>query len=107
MNLQSRKTQMQDDIEKLLSDKFSKTINDSTALRLFRAIAQLQSLLFTKENNIRQKLININRKLERIKSNIFKKKTNIEIYAVAIKTKSLTNVNVTTIARRSLNIFTT
>jgi hypothetical protein len=107
MNLQSRKTQMQNDIEKLLSDKFSETINDSTALRLLKAVAQLLSLLFTKESDMRQKLININRKLERIENNIFKTKTNIKTYAVAIKIESLTDVDVTTTARRNLNVFTT
>ncbi len=98
---------MQDDIEKLLSDKFSETINDSTALRLFKAVIQLLSLFFTKENDMRQKLININKKLERIESNIFKTKTDIEIYAIAIKIENLTDVDVTTTARRDLNVFTT
>jgi hypothetical protein len=107
MNLQSRKMQMQDDIEKLLSDKFSKTINDSTTLRLLKAVTQLLSLLFIKKNDMRQKLININKKLERIESNIFKTKTNIEIYAVAIKIEDLTNVDVKMTARRNLNVFTT
>jgi hypothetical protein len=106
MNLQSRKMQMQDDIEKLLSDKFSETISDSTALRLLKAVTQLLSLLFTKERNMRQKLININKKLERIESNIFKTKTNIEIYAVAIKIENLTDFDVTTTARRSLDVST-
>ncbi len=95
---------MQNDIEKLLSDKFSETINDSTALRLLKAVTQLLSLLFTRESDMRQKLININKKLERIESNIFKTKTNIEIYAVAIKIESLTDVDVTTTARRDLNV---
>jgi hypothetical protein len=106
MNLQSRKMQMQDDIEKLLSDKFSETINDSTALRLLRATTQLLSLFSTRENDMRQKLININKKLERIESNIFKTKTNIEIYAIAIKIESLTDVDVTTTTRRDLNVST-
>jgi hypothetical protein len=105
MNLQNRKMQMQNDIEKLLSDKFSETINDSTTLRLLKTMIQLLSLLFIKENDMRQKLININEKLERIKSNIFKTKTNIEIYAIAIKIEDLTNVNVMTITRRNLNVF--
>jgi hypothetical protein len=105
MNLQSRKTQMQNDIEKLLSDKFSETINDSTALRLLKAVIQLLSLLFIKENDMRQKLININKKFERIESNIFKTKTNIEIYAITIKIENLTDVDVTTITRRNLNVF--
>jgi hypothetical protein len=107
MNLQSRKMQMQNDIENLLSDKFLKTINDSTALRLFKAMIQLLSLLFTRKSDMRQKLININKKLERIESNIFKTKTNIEIYAIAIKIEDLTNVNVTTTTRRNLDVSTT
>ncbi len=107
MNLQSRKMQMQDDIEKLLSDKFSETISDSTALRLLKAVTQLLSLLSTREKDMRQKLININRKLERIESNIFKTKTNIEIYAVAIKIENLTDFDVTTTTRRSLDVSTT
>jgi hypothetical protein len=106
MKLQSRKTQMQNDIEKLLSDKFSKTINDSTTLRLFKTITQLLSLLFIKKNDIRQKLININKKLDRIKNNIFKTKTYIKIYAIAIKIESLTNVDVKTTIRRDSNVFT-
>ncbi len=106
MNLQSRKMRMQNDIEKLLSDKFSETINDSTALRLLKAMIQLLSLLFTRESDMRQRLINIKKKLERIESNIFKTKTNIEIYAIAIKIESLTNVDVTTTTRRDLNVST-
>ncbi len=107
MNLQSRKMQMQNDIEKLLSDKSSETISDSTALRLLRAVTQLLSLLSTREKDMRQKVININRKLERIESNIFKTKTNIEIYAVAIKIEDLTDFDVTTTARRDLDVSTT
>jgi hypothetical protein len=38
MSLQSRKIQMQNDINKLLNKKFSKTINDSTSLRLLRVV---------------------------------------------------------------------
>jgi hypothetical protein len=97
---------MQNDIEKLLSDKFSKTINDSTTLRLLKAVIQLLSLLFTRKSDRRQKLININKKLERIESNIFKTKTNIEIYAIAIKIEDLTDVDVTTTTRRDLNVST-
>jgi hypothetical protein len=104
--LQRRKMQIQDDIEKLLSDKFSETINDSTTLRLLEAVIQLLSLLFTKENDMRQKLININKKLERIESIIFKTKTNIEIYAIVIKIEDLTNVDITTTTRRNLDVFT-
>ncbi len=79
---------MQEDINKLLNEKFSKTINDSTSLRLLRAVNQLLSLLFVEENDIRQKLININKKLERIESNTFKTKTNVDSYAAAVKTES-------------------
>ncbi len=56
---------------------------------------------------MRQKLININKKFERIESNIFKTKTNIEIYAIAIKIENLTNFDVTTTTRRDLNVSTT
>jgi hypothetical protein len=52
MNLQSRKMQLQNDIKKLLNDKFSETINDLTTLRLLKAMIQLLSLLFTKENDM-------------------------------------------------------
>jgi hypothetical protein len=106
MNLQNRKMQMQNDIKKLLSDKFSKIINDSTTLKLLKELIQLLSLLFTKERNMRQKLININKKFERIESNIFKKKINIEIYAIAIKIEDMINVDVIIITRRNLNVFT-
>jgi hypothetical protein len=67
----------------------------------------LLSLLSTRENDMRQKLININKKLERIESNIVKTKTNIEIYAVAIKIEDLSNVDITTITRRDLDVSTT
>ncbi len=107
MNLQNRKTQMQNDIEKLLRNKFLKTINDSTTLRMFKVVIQLLSLFFIKKNDIRQKLININKKFKRIEKNIFKTKTYIKFYAIAIKIESLTNVDVTTITRRRLNVFTT
>jgi hypothetical protein len=70
-------------------------------------VIQLLSLLSIRKNDIRQKLININRKLECIESNIFKTKTNIKIYAVAIKIESLTNVDVTTTARRDLDVLST
>ncbi len=43
---------MQNDIEKMFNDKFSKTINNSTTLRLFKIIIQLLSLLFIKENDM-------------------------------------------------------
>jgi hypothetical protein len=94
------------DIEKLLSDKCSETINDSTTLRLLKAVIQLLSLLFIKKSDMRQKLININKKFERSESNIFKTKTNIEIYAVAIKIEDLINVDAMTTARRDSDVFT-
>jgi hypothetical protein len=55
---------------------------------------------------MRQKLININKKFERIESNIVKTKMNIEIYAIAIKIEDLSDVDVTTTARRNLNVST-
>jgi hypothetical protein len=70
-------------------------------------VTQLLSLLFTRESDMRQKLVNINKKFERIERNIFKTKTNIEIYAVAIKIENLTDVDVTTTARRDLNVLST
>jgi hypothetical protein len=88
MIFQNRKVQMQNDIEKLLSEKSSKTINDSIALRLLKAISQLLSLLFIKKNDMRQKLININKKFKRIESNIFKIKANVNFYVATMKTKS-------------------
>jgi hypothetical protein len=88
MFLQSRKIQMQNDINKLLSEKFSKTINNSTSLRLLRIVDQLLSLLFVEEDDIRQKLININKKLERIESSTIKTKTNVESYATTIKAEN-------------------
>jgi hypothetical protein len=76
---------MQNDINKLLSEKLSKIINDSTSLRLLRVVDQLLSLLFIEKNNIRQKLININKKLERIENSTIKTKTDVESYATTIK----------------------
>jgi hypothetical protein len=88
MFLQNRKTQMQNDINKLLSKNFSKTINDSTFLQLLRVVDQLLSLFFVEEDDIRQKLININKKLKRIESSTIKTKTNVESYVTAIKAEN-------------------
>ncbi len=79
---------MQNDIDKLLSEKFSKTINDSTSLRLLRVVSQLLSLLFIEKKNIRQELVDINKKLERIESSTFKTKTAVNSYVAATKTDS-------------------
>ncbi len=79
---------MQNDIDKLLSEKFSKTINDSTSLRLLRVVSQLLSLLFIEKRDIRQELIDINKKLERIESSTFKTKTDVNSYVAATKADS-------------------
>ncbi len=86
---------MQNDINKLLNEKFSKTINDSTFLRLLRVVDQLLSLLFVEKDDIQQKLININKKLERIESSTIKTKTDVELYAITIKAKDSNKVNAT------------
>ncbi len=79
---------MQNDINKLLNEKFSKTINDSTSLRLLRVVSQLLSLLFVEKKDIRQELVKINKKLERIENSTFETKTNVELYVATTKTKS-------------------
>ncbi len=85
---------MQKNIKKLLKEKNFETINDSTILRMFKIVNKLFFLLFIKNNDIKQKLMNINKKLKRIDNNIFKIKTNIEIYVNAIK-KSVEKINET------------
>jgi hypothetical protein len=76
---------MQKDIKRLLKEKSSETINDSTILRMLRIVDELLSLLFIKNSDIKQKLMNINKKLKRIDSSTFKTKTDIDTYAIAIK----------------------
>jgi hypothetical protein len=55
---------------------------------LLRVVDQLLSLLFVEESDIRQKLININKKLELIESSTIKTKADVESYAAAIKAES-------------------
>jgi hypothetical protein len=93
---------MQKDIKRLLKEKSSETINDSTILRMLKIIDELLSLLFIKDNDIKQKLMNINKKLKRIDSNTFKTKTDIDTYAIAIKERRFENAEKTQNARREL-----
>jgi hypothetical protein len=85
INLQDRKQQMQKDIKRLLKEKNFETINDSTILRMLEIVDELLFLLFIRDSDIKQELMNINKKLKRIDSNTFKTKTNIDTYAIAVK----------------------
>ncbi len=60
-------------------------LKTSTILRMFKIVNELLSLMFIKNNDIKQKLMNINKKLKQIDNNTFKTKTNIDIYAIAVK----------------------
>jgi hypothetical protein len=85
INLQDRKQQMQKDIKRLMKKKSFETINDSTILRMFKIVDELLSLLFIRDSDIKQKLMNINKKLKRIDNSTFKTKTDIDTYAIAVK----------------------
>ncbi len=102
INLQDRKQQMQKDIKRLLKKKSFKTINDSTTLRMLKIVDELLSLLFLKNSDIKQKLMNINKKLKRIDNNTFKTKTNIDTYAIAVKRERFDEAEKTQNARREL-----
>jgi hypothetical protein len=91
---------MQKNIKKLLKEKSFKTINDSTTLRMLKIVDELFFLLFIKDSDIKQKLMNINKKLKRIDNNTFKTKTNIDTYAIAIKMKRFEKAEKTQNARR-------
>ncbi len=78
---------MQKNTKRLLKKKTFKTINNSTIIRMFKIVDELLFLLFIKNNDIKQKLININMKLKRIDNNIFKTNINIDTYAIVIKIK--------------------
>jgi hypothetical protein len=93
---------MQKEIKRLLKEKNSETINDSTILRMFRIVDELLSLLFIKDSDIKQKLMNINKKLKRLDSSTFKTKTDIDTYAIAVKEKRFESVEETQNARRRL-----
>jgi ribosomal protein S20 len=69
----------------------------STFLQLLRVVDQLLSLLFVEEDDIRQKLININKKFKRIESSTIKTKTNVESYATTIKAEDWSKANTTII----------
>jgi hypothetical protein len=91
---------MQKDIKRLLKKKNFETINDSTILRMLKIVDKLLSLLFIKDSDIKQKLMNINKKLKRIDSNTFKRKTNIDTYTIAIKERRFERIEKTQNARR-------
>jgi predicted small secreted protein len=93
---------MQKDIKRLLKKKSFKTINDSTTLRMLKIVDELLSLLFLKNSDIKQKLMNINKKLKRIDNNTFKTKTNIDTYAIAVKRERFDEAEKTQNARREL-----
>ncbi len=97
---------MQKDIERLLKKKNFETINDSTTLRMLIIVDELLSLLFIKNSDIKQKLMNINKKLKRIDSNTFKTKINIDTYAIAIKRKRFNEIEKTQNMRRKLVVET-
>jgi hypothetical protein len=106
INLQDRKQQMQKDIERLLKKKSSETINDSTILRMLRIVGELLSLLFIRNSDIKQKLMNINKKLKRIDSSTFKTKADIGTYATAVKGGRVDEAEKTQNARRELVVET-
>jgi hypothetical protein len=102
INLQDRKQQMQKDIKRLLKEKNFEIINDSTTLRMLRIVDELLSLLFIKDNDIKQKLMNINKKLKRVDNSTFKTKTDIDTYAIAVKEERFEKAEKTQNARRRL-----
>jgi hypothetical protein len=93
---------MQKNLKRLLKEKSSETINDSTTLRMLRIVDELLSLLFIKDSDIKQKLMNINKKLKRIDNSTFKTKTDIDIYAIAVKKRRFDETEKTQNARREL-----
>ncbi len=90
---------MQKNIKRLLKEKNFETINDSTTLRMLKIVDELLFLLFIKNSDIKQKLMNINKKLKRIDNNTFKTKTDIDIYAIAVKKERLDDAEKTQNAR--------
>jgi hypothetical protein len=67
---------------------------------MFRIVDELLSLLFIKDSDIKQKLMNVNKKLKRIDNSTFKIKTDIDTYAIAVKEKRFERAEKTQIARR-------
>ncbi len=97
---------MQKNIKRLLKKKSSETINDSTTLRMLKIVDELLSLLFIRNSDIKQKVMNINKKLKRIDSSTFKTKTDIDTYAIAVKKKRFDEAEKTQNARRRLVVET-
>jgi hypothetical protein len=69
---------------------------------MLKIVYELLSLLIIKDNDIKQKLININKKLKRIDNNTFKTKTDIDTYAIAVKEKRFERAEKTQNVRREL-----
>jgi hypothetical protein len=67
---------------------------------MFKIVDELFFLLFIKNNDIKQKLMNINKKLKQIDNSTFKIKTNINTYVIAVKKKRFDEVKKTQNARR-------
>ncbi len=99
INLQNRKQQMQKNINNLLKEKSFETINDSIALRTLKVVEKLLSLLFTRNSDIKQELININKKLKKIENNTFKIKLNMRTYVVAMTKKRKKKAKITSTKR--------
>jgi hypothetical protein len=74
---------------------------------MLKIVDELFFLLFIKDNDIKQKLMNINKKLKRIDNNTFKTKTDIVTYAIAVKEKRFDEIEKTQNARRDLVARTT
>jgi hypothetical protein len=75
-------------------------------LRMLKIVDELLSLLFIKNSDIKQKLMNINKKLKRIDSNTFKIKTDINTYTIAVKKRRFDEIKKTQNARRELVVET-
>jgi hypothetical protein len=67
---------------------------------MLKIIDELLFLLFIKNSDIKQKLININQKLKRIDNSTFKTKTDIDTYAIAVKMRRFEEAEKTQNARR-------
>jgi hypothetical protein len=59
---------------------------------MLKIVDELLFLLFIKDSDIKQKLMNINKKLKRIDNSTFKTKTDIDTYAIAVKKSALTKL---------------
>ncbi len=90
---------MQKNINNLLEKKSFETINNSIALRTLKVVDELLSLFFTKDNDIKQELMNINKKLKKIENNTFKIKLNMKTYVVTMTKKTKKKAEITSTKR--------